>query len=565
MTAAPRVPAAADGAIWLEDLRIGDLLAEGGEGRVFELPLQPHLVIKRYRRPSARQFLDDLVAWPDRVTDAGLAARVRAATAWPAATVMEANGSAPGSLAPAAAPTAAALPAAAPPGHPAPTAAALPVAAGVLLPRAPRRFALRHRDGTTRLATLSYLTADPAHGAVAYGLSLPEPAGPERLGLVYALARVLEAFESTDPVVGHGDLSSKNVLWSLQRGPEVFVIDCDNCERFDPDGRPLAEAGRRRATTPNWEDPAVLAGANPTLASDRYSLALIFLRVVGAANFPIQARQRQGGPITVDFPVPPGRFGEALLAPDAPLWELCGRGLSVSDPARRPPASAWLAALEAVLDALGAASVMRSVWAAQGGGAPSAAAALQPWPGPHDVVIRPVRASPRPAPRRTLVLSTAPGSSWVRSGPLGAGATVSGPGGGGPGSGGVGAAGGAVVPRPGASGAGVTGPGGPLATSARVAGGSAWTGPGRPGSGVSAGAASANGLSPPVGVQTRAYLAQAGAWWAALHRHMLRALWTSGHRVEGVRRLAACVVVDLVLALIGLFVVGMIVSPVLGI
>ena len=150
-----------------------------------------------------------------------------------------------------------------PPGHPAPTAAALPVAAGVLLPRAPRRFALRHRDGTTRLATLSYLTADPAHGAVAYGLSLPEPAGPERLGLVYALARVLEAFESTDPVVGHGDLSSKNVLWSLQRGPEVFVIDCDNCERFDPDGRPLAEAGRRRATTPNWEDPAVLAGANP--------------------------------------------------------------------------------------------------------------------------------------------------------------------------------------------------------------------------------------------------------------------------------------------------------------
>ena len=48
-------------------------------------------------------------------------------------------------------------------------------------------------------------------------------------------------------------------------------------------------------------------GGNPTLASDRYSLALIFLRVVGAANFPIQARQRQGGPITVDFAVPPGR------------------------------------------------------------------------------------------------------------------------------------------------------------------------------------------------------------------------------------------------------------------
>ena len=70
---------------------------------------------------------------------------------------------------------------------------------------------------------------------------------------------------------------------------------------------------------------------------------------------------------------------------------------------------------------------------------------------------------------------------------------------------------------------------------------------------------------PPVTVQARAYLAQAGAWWAALHRHMLRALWTSGHRGEGARRLAVCVIVDLAVALVGLFVVGMIVSPVLGI
>ena len=91
---------------------------------------------------------------------------------------------------------------------------------------------MRHRDGTTRLATLSYLTADPNHRAVAYGLSLPPPVSPERLGLVYALARLLEAFEAVYPSIGHGDLSTKNVLWSLQRGPEVFVLDCDNCEPY---------------------------------------------------------------------------------------------------------------------------------------------------------------------------------------------------------------------------------------------------------------------------------------------------------------------------------------------
>ena len=46
---------------------------------------------------------------------------------------------------------------------------------------------------------------------------------------------------------------------------------------------------------------------------------------------------------------------------------------------------------------------------------------------------------------------------------------------------------------------------------------------------------------------------------------MLRALWTSGHRGEGARRLAVCVVVDLAVAVVGLFIVAMIVSPVLGI
>ena len=54
-----------------------------------------------------------------------------------------------------------------------------------------------------------------------------------------------------------------------------------------------------------------------------------------------------------------------------------------------------------------------------------------------------------------------------------------------------------------------------------------------------------------------------GGWPA--HRHTLRALWTAGHRGDGVRQLAVCVLVDLAVAVVGLFVVAMIVSPVLGI
>jgi hypothetical protein len=277
--------------ICIDDLRIGALLAEGGEGRVYELPLQPSYVFKSYLRPGPKAYLDDLVRWTG-----ARGARVGTACAWPAAVVTDGRGD----------------------------------ASGLILPRAPRRFALRHRDGTTRLASLSYLTADPAHRAVAYGLNLPAEVSPERLGLVYALARLIEAFETAEPPVGHGDLSTKNVLWSLQRGPEVFVIDCDNCELYE-DGPGVP---RRRAMTPNWDDPAVAAGTNPSRFSDRYSLALVFLRVVGAANFPIQARQRDGGAITVDFAMPRRAFdprsGRAGVGPLRPGLERGRRGAQTS-------------------------------------------------------------------------------------------------------------------------------------------------------------------------------------------------------------------------------------------
>ena len=465
----------------IEDLRIGELLAEGGEGRVFTLPLQPHLVLKSYRHPAPRRFLDDLVAWPESIARTELSARVGAAAAWPASVVIDTDGG----------------------------------ATGLLMPRAPRRFALRHRDGTTRLASLSYLTADPAHREMAYGLTLPPDASPERLGLVYALARLLESFELGAPIVGHGDLSTKNVLWSLQRGPEIFVIDCDNCERFDSDGHALGELGRRRAMTPNWDDPAVQGGGNPTLASDRYSLALIFLRVVGAANFPIQARQRQDGCITVDFAMAPGPVASALTDDDAPIWALCAAGLGVASPAARPPASAWTAAIEELLNRVGAHSVLQSVWAAQGGG-PSGPAPAE-YDRPEDVVIRPFLGPPRPAPRWTMVgaSSTAAMLPWHRPGPAStpAGVPMAG-----------------SYPAPGAPGPGVPNP----------------------------------GFSPLLPV-AMAHLKRGLEWWTALHRQTVRALVGAGNRADGVRSLAFCALIDLLFAVVGLFLVAMLVSPVLGI
>ncbi|MCU4183980.1 hypothetical protein K6U06_06385 [Acidiferrimicrobium sp. IK] len=467
------------------ELRVGALLAEGGEGKVFELPDRPGTLLKQYPRPVDADGLRRLVAWagPGGPLAPGMAARVRSATAWPQAVVLDGPDR----------------------------------AAGLLMARAPRRFSLRHRDGVARLATLSYLTADPVRRAAAYGLMLPGQGDPARIGLVYALARVLEALESADPPVGHGDLSAKNVLWSTRRGPEVFLLDCDNGERFGPDGAPLGAPGRRRAMTPNWDDPTVPAGQNPGLEADRYSLALIFLRIVGAGHFPVQKRQKAGEAVDIELDLPAAVLRSPVMAPDAPVWALLGRSLSAADPEGRPPASTWAAALHDVLAGLGATSVIEAVHAAQGSSAPSLPAQPVAGPAAPDVTVRPHPIRPR---AQVWTSSHAGGRSPAAL----------------------------AAPRP--SGRAV-----PTATGSGYA--PAGT-PGLPPPGSPV-------VHPPLPAQAKVALRQAFAAWKSLHAWAGAALSTPGRRGAGVRRAAVCAVVDFVVACVGLLLFAMIVSPFLGI
>jgi hypothetical protein len=467
------------------DLRIGALLAEGGEGRVFELVDQPGVLLKAFRRPAALAPLVGLVDWPAVVEARSpeLAGRVATAAAWPSAVVVD------GSIVGAADAT------------PDPA-----LASGLLLPRAPRRFSLRHRGGDSHLATLSYLTAAPGQRAAAYGLSLPPPFAVDRIGIVYALARLLEALQAATPLIGHGDLSTKNVLWSLERGPEVFILDCDSAERYAADGSRLDAEHRRRAMTPNWDDPAVPPGSNPSPESDRYSLALIFLRVTAAAHFPIQGRQRRGEPLHIDFEVPPWAARARSLDPDAPVWDLCERSLGVARPEDRPPASSWAAALEEILDDLGAMRTVRAVWAAQGGGTPGPTPPRPRAPAERDpaVRVRPVVSEPR-------------SRQWRR-----------------------------VAPIPASGATGVGGPGASRAagfTPLRAAG-------------VPAAAAAVAGAGPSVGAQFRVGLRRAVVAWLRVHRRMIRSLATRGSRGVGAARLAACAGLDLFLMLWALFILG---------
>jgi hypothetical protein len=135
---------------------------------------------------------------------------------------------------------------------------------------------------------------------------------------------------------------------------------------------------------------------NPDLLSDRYSLALIFARVVGAAHYPIQRRQRRREVVAIDFDVPSAARYLPNLRRGAPLWALCSAGLSLQRSARPEPA-AWVDVLEAVLADMGSDLAAQVRGAQDGVASPGEeTTAVAPFPVVvRDVVVRPVASTAR--------------------------------------------------------------------------------------------------------------------------------------------------------------------------
>ena len=474
--------------VQLRSLLLGDLMAEGGEGRVFEVRQAQvpgghggDLVYKQFRRPRPALELTPTVSFLGALDGAepALAARVRASSAWPVAWVV---GDEP------------------------------ELALGALVPRAPGCFWLRHREGGPRLATLSYLASDPDRITVAYGTVVPAPGAAARVAVVYALARLLEAWQGDGAGQGlavHGDLSAKNVLWSLDPVPSVYVLDCDGATVVEPGA---GRANVPRPTTPNWDDPALAPGAAPTASSDRYTLGLTFLRVVGAAHFPLQARQRSGDKVSIDLELP--RSWRRL--PDMPqLWELCERSLSVVDVPGRPSPAEWAAALEGLLSSMGCADLAGRVRQVQGD--PSASQVTQGGPNRPaveatvpDVVVRPVLKH-----RAASTWRLAGADGWVQA----------------------------------------TGAAGALVTSGAVAGATS-SALGHAGQGLS-------GLGLAY-LGPRQLLRRCGRAWGGAHRLAFRLLASPGRRADGLRRLARALFLDAVAACVVLFLIGEMVSPLIG-
>jgi len=97
---------------------------------------------------------------------------------------------------------------------------------------------------------------------------VPTASPKERTGLVKDLAETLAVIHRSNLIVG--DMSGKNLLWTLAPARVVF-IDCDS---FRLDGAPGACAHKE---SPGWVDPT-LQGAPTTRTSDIYKLGVAAYR-----------------------------------------------------------------------------------------------------------------------------------------------------------------------------------------------------------------------------------------------------------------------------------------------
>jgi hypothetical protein len=156
------------------------------------------------------------------------------------------------------------------------------------------------------------------------------PSAKGRVVLLLRMAEILAFVHSRGLV--HGDINGKNLAWTLDNQPVMYLIDCDGMVPQVP--APTAGVG-----APGWMDPRLLGGVIPAHDhySDWYALALAMYRGLLLTPGRLDTRKADGS-----WPSP-GHIPAELAAPVA---DLVRRGLS--DPLRpqhRPTPREWAEAL----------------------------------------------------------------------------------------------------------------------------------------------------------------------------------------------------------------------------
>jgi DNA-binding helix-hairpin-helix protein with protein kinase domain len=218
----------------LRELGALDKLADGGQGVVYRAARMPGELYKRYHDLSQWNVgeLKRLIRRVHADPMPGAAReRILAGTAWPTGVVLE-DGE-----------------------H-----------VGMMMPEAPAHFTTII-GGSPRLKELQFLVFAPK--PMWSEVRLPDADQRRELALGYV--RLFKALHDGDIIVG--DVSPRNLLWTLDPHPAVYAIDCDG---FRVNGYPAAVP---QAQTPDWVDTAQETG-KAGFDGDRFKLALLVLRVL---------------------------------------------------------------------------------------------------------------------------------------------------------------------------------------------------------------------------------------------------------------------------------------------
>ncbi len=221
----------ADTDVQVRDLRLTHVLGVGGEGEVFGIDGRPGRVFKRYLTADIDDAaLQAIIDFPATISlDERRLLLDR--TTWPTGRVVDGRR-----------------------------------VVGFTMPVIPELF-LARVDGGRRPRELQYLMFPPKP----FWGDVRPLTGVERVEFLRQVMSVMRLLHRYGAVIG--DVSQANVLWSEGPSPRALLIDCDSIRLSDH--RNVC----RPKETPDWIDPT-LGPASPDLASDRYKVAALIMRVL---------------------------------------------------------------------------------------------------------------------------------------------------------------------------------------------------------------------------------------------------------------------------------------------
>ena len=271
----------------ISNLPLGDELGTGGQGRVltvsgFLVNGQWPAAVKVYSPGVLGEIdpaaLEEIVGLPRQLSPDN-ARWLYENTAWPAAIVEDAG-----------------------------------VVCGFLMRRVPQEYYFDFRTQTQgfrkKLADVAFLL-NSDHYVSSSGITVSEH---DRLALLGTLVATLSRLHDLGIYVG--DLSPKNLLFSLRPLPACFILDCD---AMRVQGRTVLT----QVHTPDWEVPD--GEPKATAAADVYKFGLLAVRL-----FARDQSSYDGGPLSALSP----ELGRLAALSQHP------------DPAQRPMLSDWIAPLQ---------------------------------------------------------------------------------------------------------------------------------------------------------------------------------------------------------------------------